>query len=149
MMEERLDKIRVGFADDHDFMRSTIRNFVEEHFSVVGEAKDGLEAVRLVQNDSPDILLLDYMMPGLNGVEVLKSLPKENTKTKVLMLTSTIDKDLMREMLNSGARGILIKDDFPIYYQDAITKVHKGEIWLSPTAKANIYTKPLRSFPAE
>jgi len=107
--------MRVVLAEDSDVVRRGIRKLLNKaaDVDVVGEAKNGFEALQLVKELSPDILLLDVEMPFLNGIEVARRLRKDGNKVQILVLSAYDDKEYIRQMLINGAAGYLIKDESP------------------------------------
>jgi DNA-binding NarL/FixJ family response regulator len=132
---------RVVLAEDNELVRKGIKRLLNkaEDISVIGEAGDGLEAVRLVKKLLPDLLLLDVEMPGLNGIEVARRLNKGKSKTRILVLSAYDDQEYIRGMLDNGASGYLIKDEAPQRILEAVRGVAHGEIgWVSPPVKSRI-----------
>jgi len=107
--------MRVVLAEDNDIVRRGIRKLLNKasDVEVVGEAKDGFEALQLVNDLSPDILLLDVEMPYLNGIEVARQLKKDGNNVHIMVLSAYDDKEYIRQMLINGAAGYLIKDEPP------------------------------------
>lgn len=123
--------IRIVLADDHPIFRDDLRRLLEaEHgFEVVGEAKDGLEALDLVAKLQPDILLLDFSMPTTDGLEVLKRLPP-GCDVRTIVLTAGLDDCGVVAALQFGARGVLLKGAAtPLLYK-CIRCVMHGEYWV-------------------
>jgi len=104
---------RILIADDHDVVRSGLRTLLESHagWSVVAEAADGKTAVLKALETQPDIAVLDYSMPLLNGVEATRQIRKRNPKTEVLVFTMHDNDALVGEVLQAGARAYLLKSD--------------------------------------
>ena len=122
-------------ADDNDAVRRGIRRFLNEaqDITVVGEARDGLEALALVEELQPDVLLLDVEMPQLTGIEVARRLAREQKKPYILVLSAYDDQQYIVEMLANGASGYLLKDDAPTRIVEAVHAVALGETgWTSP-----------------
>lgn len=110
---------------------------------VIGEAKDGKEALRQVTENTPDVLLLDVEMPGMNGIEVAQIMKnREKYPTRILVLSAYDDQEYIREMMNNGASGYLLKDEAPERIIEALKSVAKGETgWLSPQFKSRLAVK--------
>jgi two-component system, NarL family, response regulator DegU len=129
-----MDTIRVVLADDHPFMRKGICSMLNktEDIEVVGEARDGFEALTLVHDLEPDVLLLDMEMPGLQGMEVAKELEAAGSKVPILALSAYEDKQYILGILATGAAGYLTKDELPETIVRAIRGVAQGESgWVS------------------
>jgi two-component system response regulator NreC len=126
--------VKVLLADDHPVVRGGMRNFLEKEadFSVIGEAEDGLQAVQLAENLRPDIIVLDMMMPLLNGLEVLRQLAKRLPKTRIIILSMQSADPYVTQALKEGAAGYVLKDSAPDELVKAIRQVHGGQKYLSP-----------------
>ncbi len=136
-----MDKIRVVIADDHAIMRVGIRNILSrsEKICVVGEASNGAEAIQLVSELSPDVLILDMEMPVMDGVEVARRLQTNDSPVHILVLSAYDDRQYILEMLNMGAAGYLIKDEAPEVIVDAVQGIAKGEKgWISRKAAVRL-----------
>ena len=120
-------------VDDHPVVRQGLRTFlaVQEGIDVVGEAGDGAEAVATVRTLTPDVVLLDLVMPGLDGVAAIARLTAEIPGTKVLVLTSFPDDDKLLAAVQAGAAGYLLKDVAPAELANAVRAVARGEAALS------------------
>jgi DNA-binding NarL/FixJ family response regulator len=121
--------IRVALTDDHPKVRASIRHLLEQAMDivVVGEASDGAEALRLVADLAPDILLLDVEMPGMSGVEVARRLKAAGAPVRVLALSAYDDEQYVGELLATGAAGYLTKDEAPEAIVEAVRGVARGE----------------------
>jgi DNA-binding NarL/FixJ family response regulator len=127
--------IRVVLADDHALVRQGIRSLLEKliDIEVVGEAVDGREALELSKTTQPDIVLMDIMMPGLNGLEAVNRMKNECPTARVIMLSVHAGEEYFRQALDSGAAGYLLKDADRMELELAIRTVMRGEIYLTPT----------------
>ena len=126
--------VRVALIDDHPIVRQGLRNLLqtEPAFAVVGEADDGIAGVDLVQRVKPDVLIVDLMMPGLNGLDLIKQVLKSQPKLRILVLSMQSADSYVVEALNSGAAGYVLKETGPSEIIQAIHKVVGGERYLSP-----------------
>lgn len=124
-----MTNIKVVIADDNTVVRKVIRRFLDRHprIDVVGEARDGLEALACVQRYAPDVLLLDMEMPGLNGLGVVKKLRADNSSVRVLVLSAYTDPHFINGVLDHGAAGYLTKDESPERIVEAVQQVANGE----------------------
>lgn len=123
--------ITIFLVDDHHVVRQGIRNLLETEpdFSVVGEASTGLEAVQMIERLTPDVVVLDLMMPGLNGLEVTRQV---QAKTKVLILSMHSNEAYVLEALQNGAYGYVLKDSTAEELIQAVHEVARGKRYLSP-----------------
>jgi two-component system nitrate/nitrite response regulator NarL len=124
--------IRVAIADDHPILREGLRRLLEDDggFEVVGQASDGLEAVRLARESQPDVLLLDLAMPRASGLDALRELSSSGGGPKVLLLTVAIDDAQAFEALELGARGVVLKEAATELLFKAIRSVVAGQYWV-------------------
>jgi two-component system, NarL family, response regulator LiaR len=134
------DVIAVLIADDHPVVRHGLRTFLEtqDGLEVVGEAADGAEAVELVERLLPDVVLMDLVMPGLDGVEATRRIRGLSPSTKVIVLTSFDDDEKVFPSIKAGAAGYLLKDVHPQDLADAIRRVQRGEALLAPSVAAKL-----------
>ena len=141
MQADNNEPIRVLLADDHPVVRSGIRNLLEKAsgIKVVGEASDGEEALNMVQDIQPDILLLDMEMPKLRGVDVAKQLRATGSPVRILVLSAYDDRQYILELLANGAAGYLTKEEAPETIVEAVLGVARGEEgWVSRRVGAHI-----------
>lgn len=127
-------KIKVVLAEDHPVVLKGIKDILDpvSDIEVVGEAVDGEEALRMVQEYQPDLLLLDMELPVLDGVELTERLNESDSDVKILVLSSYSDRGYIQEMISLGVSGYLIKDEVPEYIIKAIRGVSQGEEgWVS------------------
>jgi len=128
------EKISVLLVDDHSLVRKGFRRILEDdpEIQVVGEAPDGTEAVKLAQELQPRVIVMDMAMPGLNGmqasIEILKVLPK----TAILMLSMYSEENYVRNALDAGAKGYILKDAMDIDLATAIKQVAAGQRVVAP-----------------
>ncbi|MBB6556491.1 response regulator transcription factor [Nonomuraea rubra] len=126
--------IRVLIADDHPVVRQGLRTFLDlqDDITVVGEAGDGAQAVELVGELSPDVLLLDLKMPVMDGLGALERL--SGRATRIVVLTSVSDPSDVGPAMRAGAAGFLYKDVDPTALVQAVRAVHGGQVLLAPEA---------------
>jgi DNA-binding NarL/FixJ family response regulator len=132
------DAIRVLIADDHSMVRQGLRTFLElqDGLAVVGEAADGAEAVRLAAELEPDVILLDLVMPGVDGVAAMELLGRAGSTARVLVVTSFTDRRMIVPAIRAGARGYVYKDVDPRALAAAVRSVHAGHVLLEPEVVA-------------
>jgi DNA-binding NarL/FixJ family response regulator len=130
--------IRVLIADDHAVVRRGLRTFLElqDDIDVVGEASDGETCVAAAVELSPDVILLDLLMPGVGGVEALGRLRDAGSKARVLVITSFTDPAVSVPAVRGGAAGVIFKDVEPRDLASAIRSVHAGHTLLQPDVAA-------------
>ncbi len=127
--------IRVGIVDDHPGVRIGIRNLLAsaKEVIVVGEGENGADALQLVEQKKPDVLLLDVELPVLRGDIVMKQLRETHLEVKVLAVSSYHDPVYVQGMLDNGAAGYITKDEAPRYLIDALHSIMEDHIkWISP-----------------
>ena len=132
--------IRVLIADDHHVVRRGLLFFLktQKDIEVVGEAKNGLEAVELVASLKPDIVLMDLVMPEMDGIQATKKIKKQWPTIQVLMLTSFSDKDHVLPALQAGASGYQLKDIEPDELVESIRAIMRGEHTIHPEATTQL-----------
>ena len=137
------DKIRLLVADDHGVLRAGLRSLLnaEPDMEVVGEAADGAEAVRRVQESRPDVVLMDIGMPGTSGLEATRQIRELNLPCKVLILTVHPEEEYLVRVLRAGALGYVRKESADTDLLEAIRTVHKGGAFLYPHAMRTLLTE--------
>lgn len=145
-----MDKIRVLIADDHALVREGIRRILEsaEDMEVVGEAADGLEATKKVQQIAPEVVLMNIAMPGLGGLEATTEIHKTSPESKVLILTQYDNKEYLRRFFKAGASGYILKKAAGTDLLSAIRAVHRGGTFLDPSL-ANLVVEDYLKQPEE
>jgi len=128
-MKARGPEARVAVVDDHDFMRETMRDMLsdEEGIVVVGEAKDGREALELCRKERPDLVLMDVRMPRMDGLAATREIKTQFPATSVLMVTMHENTDYLLEALRAGAAGYVLKDASREEMTSAVRRVLTGE----------------------
>jgi two-component system, NarL family, response regulator NreC len=128
------ERIRCVIADDHEMLRYGVRRILEEapDFAVVGEAGDAAEALKLVLEHRPDLVLLDISMPGMSSFEAGRLIEEHCTGTHIVYLTMHEDREYVEQALRSGASGYLLKDTPASLLLRALREVHRGDRSLSP-----------------
>jgi NarL family two-component system response regulator LiaR len=128
-------RVRVLIVDDHAIVRKGIRALLSEAdgFEVVGEADNGQEAVLRAEESSPDVILMDLLMPGMDGIEATRQITSRRPQARILVLTSFAADNKVFPAIKAGASGYLLKDSSPDELVRAIRQVHRGEPSLHPT----------------
>jgi two-component system nitrate/nitrite response regulator NarL len=126
-------KIKVLVVDDHPVVRKGLLSFLsaKENLKIVGEASNGADAIKLVKEHAPDIVLMDVAMPGMDGLAVTETLRKEAPQTKVLILSMQSSREPVLRIIKAGARGYVLKDAPTEELILAIETVHAGEAYFS------------------
>lgn len=129
------DRVTVLIADDHSVVREGLRTLIgsEKGLTVVGEAADGAEAVRKARSLTPDVILMDLVMPRKGGIEAIREIKQEIPEAKILVLTSFGEKDKVFPAIKAGALGYLLKDTSPAQLLQAIYDVYSGKAPLQPS----------------
>jgi DNA-binding NarL/FixJ family response regulator len=127
--------IRVVIADDHHLVRQGIRALLEKspEIRIVGEAADGQEAIDICTETRPDVLVIDIVMPRLNGIQTVDRLRRSGLPTKAIVLSMYSDKTLVREVLTQGAKGYVLKQAVAEELLLAIQAAVRNETYLSPS----------------
>jgi len=128
------DKLTVLLVDDHSLVRQGFRRILEddEKISVVGEASDGNEAVRMALELKPKVVVMDCALPGVSGLIATKQIMEKAPKTAVLMLSMHSEETLVRQALEAGARGYMLKNALDLDLATVVKKVAAGEMVLDP-----------------
>ncbi len=131
------EKISVLLVDDHSLVRRGFRRILEDEadIEVVGEASDGAEAVKLAEKLQPKVIVMDCAMPGMNGLDATRKILAANEKALVLMLSMHPEETLVRQALDAGARGYVLKSAVDLELGSAIRRVVNGETVLDSQLK--------------
>ncbi|MCB1003402.1 MAG: response regulator transcription factor [Acidimicrobiales bacterium] len=131
--------IRLMLADDHRMLREGLRrSMAEQGFDMVGEARDGAEAVELARVLQPDVILMDVTMPELDGVEATRRVRSALPHVKVVMLTMHADQDVLASAIRAGASGYLVKDCSTEEIAEAVRMTARGDTIISPRLAASM-----------
>lgn len=147
MNETDTAPVRVLLVDDHAIVREGLRALLEEEggFAVAGEAADGERAVAAARELSPDVILMDLLMPGVDGLEALRRIRAADPQARVLVLTSAQDDRAVREAIDAGAVGFLFKDVSRRDLVRAVRDAAAGRPTLHPEAQRVLMKRPERS----
>jgi len=129
------EEIHLLIADDHAVVREGMRSLIatEPGMTIVGEAENGLEATRLAAELNPDVILLDLVMPEMDGLGAIEAIRAVDSKARILVLTSFDEDEKIFAAVKAGAMGYLLKDTSPSQLLNAIRDVHKGLPSMHPT----------------
>jgi response regulator containing a cheY-like receiver domain and an HTH DNA-binding domain len=143
--------IAVGIVDDEAFVRSALRVYLSntEDIEVIGEAAGGTEAISMVENSNPDVLLLDLQMPDLDGVEVTRRLREKGFTTRIVVVTAHVDDQYVPPALLAGASGYIVKDSEPQKIVQSVRDVTRGELVIDPQVIRYLIDAASRSNPAK
>jgi DNA-binding NarL/FixJ family response regulator len=141
-----MSTIRVLLAEDHALVRAGFRALLEKlpDIQVVAEAADGREALRLIQQTHPDVVLMDIAMAGLNGLEATARATRDNPHLRVIILSMHANEEYLLQALRAGAAGYLIKDADLAELELAVRAVARGETYLSPAVSKHVIAEYLR-----
>lgn len=129
-----MNKIRVLIADDHAMVRQGLTTIIEleEDMFVVAQASNGEEAINLARKERPDVILMDINMPGINGIQAIKTLKEEDSNYKIIVLTLHQDREYLFKTLQMGCEGYVIKDAESSVLIEAIRSVYKNQTYIQP-----------------
>jgi DNA-binding NarL/FixJ family response regulator len=127
-------KLRILIADDHELVRRGIRGLLraQSGWKIVGEVKNGQEAVEKAKKLRPDVIILDIGMPNLDGLEATRQIREAAPNTEILILTMHESNQMVRRVLEAGARGYVLKSDLAGHLVKAVKAVSKGMVYLTP-----------------
>ncbi len=134
------DPIRVLIVDDHAVVREGLRTFLQlqDGIDVVGEAANGEEAVQQATVRAPDVILMDLVMPGSDGVSAMRTLRERASTSRVIVLTSFLDDERLMPAIEAGAAGYLLKDVEPSELARAVRTAHAGEAVIDPSVAGRL-----------
>ncbi len=127
-----MNKINVLIADDHSMVRQGLKQILEleKDIAVTAQAANGEEAIEMARLHKPDIILMDINMPRMSGLQAIKELKKDNSSTKIIVLTIHEDREYLFKTLQMGAEGYVLKDAEPSVLIEAIRNVNKGQTYI-------------------
>jgi two-component system, NarL family, response regulator NreC len=139
--------IRVVLADDHSVVRQGLRAWLERsgYVQVVGEAADGREAVAIVEQLQPDVVVMDIAMPMLNGIDATAQIMRRNPDTKVIILSMHADESYILRALSAGAKGYLLKESTESDVLPAVQSVRDGKPYFTPSIARLLLEDYMRS----
>ncbi len=137
------DAIKILLVDDHDVVRRGLQMVLQDEpgMEIVGEARDGLEAVEKAEQTSPDIVLMDVRMPKQSGIDAARAIKDTLPYTSVIMLTVSDEESDLYEAIKAGASGYLLKDTQIEAVADAIRQVHSGQSLISPSMASKLLSE--------
>ena len=134
------EKVRIVLAEDHTILREGLRALLtaDPNFEIIGEAADGRAAVRFVEKQIPDLILMDLSMPRMTGMDAIREIKKRYPQTKIIALTVHKTEEYLRTTLQAGADGYVLKDATHDELMMAIQSVLKGKTYLSPGVSGKV-----------
>ena len=136
-------KIRLIIADDHPIVRQGLVNIVEKDdaYEIVGQSVDGQEALRLIEELNPDIVLLDISMPGLDGLQIVKEAQEKKVTSKFIILTMYDDAEYFDEAMEFGVKGYLLKENAVNQLTECLEVVTKGNPYICPEVSGHLVNR--------
>ncbi len=143
MAEHLVGKIRLLIVDDHQVVREGLSSILTTRgdIEVAGMARDGREAVEKARQLSPDVVLMDISMPGMNGVEATRQIKQENPQTGIVVLSMYAEEEYIFDLIRAGATGYLLKDSDSSQIANAIRAVSRGESMIHPVVVSKILSE--------
>ncbi|TVR92822.1 MAG: DNA-binding response regulator [Trueperaceae bacterium] len=137
---DRPQRVRVLLVDDHTVVRNGLRLVfdLQDDLEVVGEAENGREALERVAELRPDVVVMDLLMPVMNGVEATRAIRSAYPDVEVVALTSVLEDRMVVDVVEAGASGYLLKETRPVELFEAVRAAARGEVWLDPRAQARL-----------
>jgi two-component system nitrate/nitrite response regulator NarL len=142
--------VTVVVVDDHPFFRDGVARGLTQsgRIRVLGEAEDGRQALEVIAREQPEVALVDYQMPGMDGIAVVRALKRDDSPTRVLLLSALTDSAIVFQALEEGASGYLAKDSSRAEIVDAVIRVAKGDTVVPPSLTVGLVEQiRLRSQP--
>lgn len=142
-----MSRIEIVIADDHAIVRDGLKQLfaAQADTEVLAEATDGVEAIEAVKEYKPDVILLDIAMPRLNGLEVIRLIPETAPGTRVVVLSMHDNESYVRQVLEAGVLGYILKASPSSDILNAVRAAYKGEFFLSPKIKADVIHSYLKT----
>jgi two-component system, NarL family, response regulator DevR len=146
-----MTKQRILLVDDHEVVRLGLKSLLERHsqFDVVGEASTAREAIELVGNTHPDVVVMDIRLPGTSGIEACEEITGRYPETKVIMLTSYAEDEMLFSAIRAGASGYILKQIGGEDLVRALEAVGRGEAMLDPTVTQRVFQEVRRAVKEE
>ena len=126
--------LSVLLVDDHMMLRKSIRSFLEttSRLHIVGEARNGEEALELIESLNPDVIVMDYVMPGMSALETIRQIKQRFPRKEVIILSLYAEKAYVQGAMDAGACGYILKEDISTYLAKAVEDAARGVPFLSP-----------------
>ncbi len=140
------EKIKIIIADDHPIFRKGLIQVIsdEENVEIIGEADEGMKALKLINDLTPDIALLDIDMPKMNGLQILKDPSLDKNKTKIIFLTNYKEEDMFNEAIEHGTMGYVLKENAISDILDCIISVNQNRHYISPVLSSYLINRSER-----
>jgi DNA-binding NarL/FixJ family response regulator len=133
-------RYRIIVADDHELVLQRMKMILGQRsdFVVIGEARDGVELLKLLEDVAPSLVILDITMPNLSGLEAARKIKKDHPDVKILVRTMHRDEEYLYHALLMGADGYILKDDFISDLFIAIEKIRQGSVYITPSLRSKL-----------